>query len=950
MAKPLTTVPPAPKPPARGAAVAPMVAMAAALLAAMPAAANMDRAQQALARGDLRTAQIEMRNAIRQNPQQAAPRAALAELALEMNDGDTAEREARAALERGFDPVAGTGLLMRAYVLQNRHRELLRDFPVPTDPARAALAGRIAAARALSHIALDDRPAARDAAAQAVRLAPSLPEAHVAASVVAEREGQHDEAMAAADRAVAADPNSADAVIRKASLLHNRRDRAASTEAAQLLAGLIARQPRNIPARVLRADALLRTGNDAEARAETDAVMRLQPNSPQAIYLHGVLLGRAGDLRGADEAFQRLSGNWLAWFPEGLLVAATARRAVGQTAQAEDLAQRFHARNPEDPRGARLLASLQLEANRPAEAIGVLQRLADRGAADAEAMDLLGRAYIANRRPRDAVTAFERAVQLAPDNTGLRTRLAAARLAVGDVVGAAATADEVERSAPDRGGLRELAAATAIARGDLTAAEAEIARLDAAALRGEVGGVLAATVRLGRLDLAGARQGFEAVLRDHPESIGARVGLARVLAAGGDLAGAERLWTEIVRRDPANAEALSRLGALVQSRGPRAASARAALEAAQAAAPTVIAPSMTLAGALAVSGDLAGAARVLESDPMRALGRGATPAIMRSQVYAAQERWGDAENEARVALAEEPENTAARRQLAMLMARDNRAQAAETLLQDGLRRRPADTVLQQALLGVVNQARGADAALRVADQLARQPSAQPTSRSLRGDFLMSQQRPADAAEAYAAAYAEAPSAALAMRRATALRTAGQMPRAVEVLEEWLRREPAALEVMDMLANLELQLGRNEAAERRLQAVVERAPTNAPALNNLAWLMAARGDAAILPQARQFAERGYYLMPSAQTADTLGWVLALGGDSARAVPLLRQAAAATNAGQRPDRGIAYRFAYALRATGERQEATSVLEAALRDAEAFPERPAAERLLADLRAGR
>ncbi len=934
-----------PKTPSRAASRA-AIALAALLLAAGPASANMDRAREAMARGDLRAAQLELRNAIRQNPQAVEPRITLARLSLELGDADTAEREARAAMERGFDRVQGTQIVLRAHLALGRTREILRDFPMPSDPAQAPLGARIAAARALAHLQLDDRPAARAAAEDAVRLGPDVAEAHLAQSAVAVAFGDREAAERAADRALQLDPNSVEATMRKATLVYQRGQPA---EAADLLQPLIARQPTLTPARVLRADALLRLGRDADARVEVDAVLRAQPGNASANYLHALLLGRAGDWRAADETFQRI-GAALANFPEGFLMAATARRQVGQAAQAEDLAQRHVARNPEDPRGARLLAILQMEASRADQAAGVLQRLADRGAADADSYDLLGRAYTAARRPREAVAAFEKAVELAPNNLEMHTRLAAARLALGDVAGAAVASGAAERLGPTSARMREVNAAAALGRGDLAAAQSELDRLEPEQRRTEVAMVLAASIRLGHFDLPAARAGFEAALTAHPDSIGARLGLARVLAATDDLPAAERLWGEVLRRDPTHPEALGRLASLARPGGPRTASARAILEAAQSGTTTTIAPAMALANALASGGDLAGAARVMEGEAFRSIGRGAAPALMRSQVYAALQRWTDAEDDARTAVAEEPESAGARRQLALLMLRDGRAQQAEALLQEGLRRRPNELLLQQTLVGVVNQARGPDAAFAVADQLARQSTADSPARGLRGDFLMVLQRPADAAAAYAAANAEAPSSYLAIRAANAWRAANEPARAVPILEAMLQREPENLEVLDLLSNIEIQLGRNADAERRLAVVVERAPGHAPALNNLAWLMAVRGDAQALPRARTLAERAHYLLPSAQTADTLGWVLALSGESARALPLLRDAAASTGASQRPDRGIIYRYAYALNGAGQRAEALAVLEPALATPGAFPERAAAERLLAELRARR
>ncbi len=924
----------------------PALALAGLLLAAGPAAANMDRAREAMARGDLRAAQIELRNAIRQNPQAVEPRATLAQLSLQLGDPDTAEREARAAMERGFDRVQGTQIVLRAYLMLGRTREILREFPMPSDPAQQPLAARIAAARALAFLQQNEPGNARAAAEDAARLGPTIAESHLALAAVASAQNDRAAAERAVDRALEIDATNAEAVMRKATLLYQRNDQAG---AAAILEPLIQRNPTLVNARVLRADSLIRLGRDTEARAEVDQVLRGQPGNAPANYLHALLLGRAGNWRAADETFQRL-GAALSNFPDGFLMAATARRQVGQAAQAEDLAQRHVARFPEDPRGARLLAALQMEASRPELAAGVLQRLADRGAADAESWDLLGRAYTAARRPREAAAAFEKAVEMAPDNLDFRTRLAASRLATGDVAGAAIAGDAAERLNPTSARVREVAAAAALARGDLTAAQAELERLEGDARNTEVAMVLAASIKLGRFDLDGAQQGFEATLQAHADSIGARLGLARVLLARNDIAGAERLWGEVLRRDPTHPEALQRLAVLARPGSARQATARVLLESAQANTQVTVAPAVALANTLAAGGDFQGALRVLEGEQFRSLARGAAPALLRSQVYSALQRWPEAEDDARTAVAEEPENPSARRQLALLMLRDNRAQQAEALLQEGLRRRPNDVLLQQTLIGVINQTRGEAAAMAAADQLIRQATADSPTRALRGDLLMALQRPADAAAAYAAAQAETPQAYLAVRIANAWRAAGQPERALPPLEQWLQREPENLEVLDLLSNLELQLGRNAQAEQRLAVLAEKAPAHAPALNNLAWLIAQRGDAQALPRARALAERAHYLLPSAQTADTLGWVLALSGEAARALPLLREAAQATSASQRPDRGILYRYAFALKGAGERAEAIRVLEPALANRDPFPERAAADRLMAELRAGR
>lgn len=913
------------------------------LLLAVPVAAQpLQRARDAQAKGDLRAAQIEFRNAVRAEPNNAAARVGLANVSLDLGDGTTAEREARAALERGWDAPAATALLVRAYLAQNRAADLLRDLPI--DPAAPApLRAQVAAGRALAQLTLDRAEDAKASVEEALRLDANAVEPQLAAAALALTAGDRAAAEAAVDRALAINPNAPEGLLRKGGLQLGRGER---REAVESFGRVLTANPGNVPARLRRAEALIELGEDARARADVDAVLTTLPNSTPGVYLRAVLLSRAGDWRGTDEALQRI-GPALGNFPDGFLLSAVAKRAIGQTAQAEDAARRQVARRPEDARAAKLLAVMELEANRPDGAAAPLTRLVSAGRADAEAWDLLGRAHVGAGRPREAAEAFAQAATLAPQDAAIRSRLAAARLVLGDAVAAAEAARETLRLSPNLAGMRELLATALLARGDLAGAAEEMAKLSPDARRGEAGGVLEASLRAASFDVAGARAGFEAVLRDHPNSTAARLGLARLLGVT-EPAAAERLLAEVLQREPGNADAAARLSAAAQSGGPRAAPARAALEAAQAAAPGEPGLALRLADLLVRVGEPARAVTVLDAEPLRARTGIAELAVARAEARAAADRLPEALDASRSALAEFPNSVAARRQLAGLLARSGDPRAAEAVIQEGLRTRPGDPGLQTSLIALVQQARGIDAALGAADRLAAQQAAQPAASTLRGDLLMSAQRREEAVRAYAAAHEARPSAALAQRQALVLRELNRPEEASAVLRAWLQREPTDVDAAVQLASFDIEAGRLSAAEIRLSAVLDRLPDNPVVLNNLAWLLGQKGGAEA-PRARAMAERAYFLSPSADTADTLGWLLAQGGDAQLAVPLLRLSVAARSAARQPDPAGVYRLAFALRAAGEREEALRVLEPALAGG-AFPERPQAERLLAELRAGR
>ncbi|MBB5691187.1 putative PEP-CTERM system TPR-repeat lipoprotein [Roseomonas alkaliterrae] len=917
------------------------------MLPAGQAYATLERAQAAQARGDLRTAQIELRNAVRRAPDNGALRYALAQASLDLGDADTAEKEARAAIERGHDRVASTALLIRAQIALNRAREVLREFAEPAAGTEPRLAGVILAGRAAAQLTLDQAADARRSAEAAVAVAPGLAEAHIVLAAVRVQAGDRAGAEAALDAALRIEPDNVAALLRKTTFLVERGELPAAVE---VTSRAIAAQPGNVLARLQRAEIRLRQGDNAAARADVEAALRTAPGHAGANYMLAVLQVRAQEWRQAEETLNRL-GAVLPNTPEGLLLMATVKQQLNQTAQAIDAAQRHVARRPEDPRGARLLAALELQANRPRNAAEVLNNLVRRGVQDVEAYDLLGRAQIAAGRPREAAEAFARADALAPGDATRLARLAASRLSIGDFAGMAEAAQGALRANPAVPGARLMLAMGEIAQGNVAAAEAELGRLDDAQRQGEAAQVLRGMIQFIRYEPDAARATFEGVLRANPDSVPARLGLARVATSQGRAEEAERLLGEVLQRDPGNAEALGRLAATALAGGPRAAAGLALLEQAQAANPDNAGLAFALATVLARSGHHERAVALLQSDALRsAPGQGGTVALRLSEVRAAQERWPEAEAAARSALAENPRDSRAMRQLALLLARRGDHRAAEALIDAGLRSAPTDPLLLGTSIALAQQQGGVDAALATVERLGRLPGAATVTAPLRGDVLMGAGRAADAAQAYAAAARANPSAELTMRQAAALVQAERRDEAVELLRAWIARSPDDVPPRAMLAQLAMQRGDSAEAEREFRAVAERAPRDAIALNNLAWLLQEKGGAEALREARGLAERAFFLAPTVEIADTLGWILARGGEPQRALPLLRQAVAGAQ-GTNPAAaaGMAYRLAWTLAATGERAEAARVLEPLLARSDAFPERAEAERLMAELRRG-
>ena len=85
---------------------------------------SVKEAEQYVAKGDLKAAEIELKNAIRQSPQDPILRARLAQVYLQLGDAGLAEREARAARERNGDEADYLPILAEALLQQQKFGDI----------------------------------------------------------------------------------------------------------------------------------------------------------------------------------------------------------------------------------------------------------------------------------------------------------------------------------------------------------------------------------------------------------------------------------------------------------------------------------------------------------------------------------------------------------------------------------------------------------------------------------------------------------------------------------------------------------------------------------------------------------------------------------------------------------------------------------------------------------
>ncbi len=907
-------------------------ALAALLWPGLAAAADhYAKAEALLAGGDLRGAQIELRNAVRDDPENGRAHLGLADVDLRLGDPSGAEKEASKARALGTEPRRATEILLQSYLDQQRPRDLLQTFPATGNPPD--LAPTILAARARAELMLDqvDKAAADIDAAKAI--APDATEVLLTASQVASAKGDTKAAEAAIETVLKADPQNAAALRRKAQFAANAGDRAG---AITILDGVLARDPNDIVARLQRADLLIANRQNDKAKEDIAVVQKMLPNNAQAVYLHALILAEAGDFKGAGADMEKLS-SVLSRMPNAYYIDALVKNQLGEREQALDSARRYVARFPSDPRGVALLVQIDMARHAPDEAITALNKAILLNDKNPALHEMLGQVYLATGKLAPAIASYETASTLAPDNAALLSRLGELKLDAGDNEGAAAAFERSLKLDPKQAKAGEMLVLTGIVAGDFTQAESHLAELREQEGDAAVVGNLDGLLKLAKMDYPGAEAAFAGVIKAHPDAVAAKLSLARLQLIEGQDDAAWKLLDEVLAKQPGNRTALNIAVAAREQQG-KPKEALALLAQAHAAVPNDASIAASYAGLLLRDNDAKAALAVTLGKDQPA------PVALLSVQGAAQASLGlneAARDTYRQILTIDPAQTTARINLIRLLVMAKDYSGAQSVIDAGLKAYPANYELMQAALGVALASGGADAALARAGALAKEATHLPAALALAGDFHMSQKHYDAAAKAYAAAAADQPSTMLALREAAAENAAGHKNEAMATLAAWVGSHADDVPALVALADLEIAGRQYPVAAGHLQTALAHQPNNIVALNNLAWIDQQLGK----PEALRLAERAYLLAPGAQTADTLGYILTQAKNPA-GLPLLRQAHAELPG----DPAIQYHLATALAQAGHRDEAVALLTPITDDKTSFPEKDGARQLLADLNAGK
>jgi cellulose synthase operon protein C len=343
-----------------------------------------ERGLAAFQSGDIRTARVELLNALQAAPGDKAARVMQARVDLALGDGVAAEAELARARQSGVPADQLAHLLAHARLLQGDAEGALR-LAAGAAPAHAAYAARIIGRAAM---ASGDGAAAGAAFNRALALAPN--DSDIWADIARFRRANGDigGALEAADRAVAARPRNAEALELRGELSRGQYGLAA---ALPWFDRALEVDPGNVTALIERAATYGDMGRMADMLADARHVHTLTGGYPRAYYLQAVLAARARNFALARSLWNRTGGAFDD-APSGFLLLSAIDFETGNEEQAARRLANLVERQPGNRRARRLLAAAQWRMGDAAAVAATLRPIADRPDADAYSLALIGRA------------------------------------------------------------------------------------------------------------------------------------------------------------------------------------------------------------------------------------------------------------------------------------------------------------------------------------------------------------------------------------------------------------------------------------------------------------------------------------------------------------------------------------------------------------------------------
>lgn len=908
-----------------------------ALLLAACSASNTDNlladGKRLLEKNDRRGAELQFKNVLKEQPNNAEARFQLGQLTLEAWDFATAEKELRRAWETGYDANKVGPLLARALLELGQPDKVLSDINPATlnDPVARALLDSYRARALLAKGNVEEAKAMADAV---LRASPQLAAAAVTQAQVLVHGKDLNVAAQIIDGVLAKYPTEIDALVLRARIAGAQGQYGV---AQARLAEAVAAAPAAVWPRIALVTMLFAAERYDEVRQQVALLHEVPGGDLEATLLDAQLAFKENKYQEAREAVALV----LKVVPEhvqALLLAGTIELTNGSPEVAEAHLSKVVERSPRDSRARRLLADARLRLGKPDAARAALEPILQSSSADALTLALGGQIEMQRGDFARAKQLFKRAAEADPQDGQMRAALAQAQIRSGDVTAGIGTLQELGASDRSQYASEVMLVLTHLEQGDPDKALRAVTALEAKQPRNPLTFNLRGVVLLRKRDVPGARQAFEAALAIDPQYTPSTMNLVNLDLAEGNADGAGKRLEALLARQPNNPEGLLALAELKAHTGSGRPEVIALVEKAVAANAEAVLPRIALIRWYLAGGEVGKALDAAQAAKTKFPRHDEITSLLgRAQLAS-----GDAQQAVttlREVIATQDRVAAVHFQLAQAQLAAGDPAGARQSLKRTLELEPQNAAAKMAQIRLEMRAGSRAVALDLARSFQKSYPKLADGYLAEGDILLADKRYAQASALFRKALTVAPSAIAAVRLHQSMAAGGNPADAAQFAQTWVTEHPKDGDFRAYLAERLIESRDFDGAKGQLATVIALQPANALALNNLAWISLETKD----PRALEYAEKAYQLAPGdPRILDTLGAIRLERGELAPAVDLLSKARQL--APKSPT--IGFHYASALAKSGRRGDALRELEQILGSGQTFPEEQEARRLLNSL----
>jgi putative PEP-CTERM system TPR-repeat lipoprotein len=860
---------------------------------------------------DNKSALIHLKSALQKNPESGEARFLLGTVFLQEGNIPAAEIEFRKALAAKHPNSVVVPELARVMLLSNQAKKLIDQFG-STRLNQPAADANLQTTLASAHASLGKTEPAKSALNAALAADPDYVPALILSARQKAAERDFEGALTALEDILGKTPDNAEAWKLKGDVLLYALDKI--DDALITYRKSIEVKTKFVEGHFAVLAILMRQNKLDEASKQLAELKKIALKNPETKYMEAQLAYQKKDYKLARELGQellRLASN----NPRILQLVGAVEFQTNSLAQAEIYLVRATQTAPQSALSQRLLISTYLRSGQPAKALSALNALKGKEGLDPRFYSLAGEVYLQNGDAKTAEDYFSKALKSDPDNIATRTALAVTHLATGQRNSAL---DELEDIAESNAGTKaDMALISAhLRRNDFDKALAAVAKLEAKQPDKPVAANLRGRIQLAQKDSAAARKSFERALEIDPSYFAAAASLAALDMAEKKPADAKRRFEGLLVKSPKNGQALLALAELAALQNAGKDEVAGLLNKAVEANPTDVAPRLLLIELhlrtnepkLAVAAAQSGVSSLPTSmELLDALGR-------------AQQAQGDLKQANSTFLklvAAQPLSPQPLMRLAATQHANKNAPAAEQSLRKALEVKPDFLDAQRGLILLHLEAKKFREATAIAHAIQNQRPKENVGFVFEGDIQAAQKDWESAAIAYRRGLKIAESPELAVKLHAVSTESGKVAEAEQFVAGWRKSHPDDIKFLSYLGQVAIAKKDYATAEAHYQDVLEKAPENATALNNLAWVShQLRRDNAI-----GYAEKANQLAPNQPPLmDTWAMLLSEKGQHAKAIELQNKALSA----QPTNNGYRLNLARIYLAAGDKAKARTELE--------------------------